>query len=192
MILEGHPEAAREHVDGLGDDADDEHRDQRGADEQHDVEAPDPSLVEPAHALGVDEHRAEAQPGEERRRHARAALVEELDHRGVGADRDDQLRARFVGEQHRDVLARALGDELVVLDAPLEQVLAARRAAVGVHVVHELGAARQAPSRHRVEVADDDVGLEAELEQRVGAAVDADEHRLVLADVRAQRREVVR
>ena len=60
-----------EHVDGLGDDADDEHREQRGADEQHDVEAAHAPLVEPAHALGVDEHRAEAQAGEERRRHAR-------------------------------------------------------------------------------------------------------------------------
>ena len=49
---------------------------------------------------------------------------------------------------------------------------------------------REALGRHRVEVADDDVGLEPVLEQRVGAAVDADEHRLVLADVRPQRGEV--
>ena len=59
-----------------------------------------------------------------------------------------------------------------------------------MHVVHELGAAVQARLRHRVEVADDHVGLQADFEQRVGAAVDADEHRPVLADVRAQRGEV--
>ena len=53
----------------------------------------------------------------------------------------------LVGEQHGDVLARALGHELVVVDTPLEEVLAARGAPVGVHVVHELGAAAQAPSR---------------------------------------------
>ena len=63
---------AHEHVDGLGDDADDEHGEDGGPDEQHDVEAAHPALVEPAHALGVDEHGAEAQPGEERRRHAPA------------------------------------------------------------------------------------------------------------------------
>ena len=75
-------------------------------------------------------------------------------------------------------------------DAPLEQVLAPGRAAVEVHVVDQLGAAAQRAVRDGVEVADDDVGLEADLEQRVGAAVDADEHRLVLAQVRLQRREV--
>ena len=40
------------------------------SDEQHDVAAPHPALVEAAHALGVDEHGPEPQPGQERRRHA--------------------------------------------------------------------------------------------------------------------------
>ena len=63
------------------------------ADQQRDVAAPHASLVEAAHALGVDEHRAEPEPGQERRRHAPPALVEELHHRGVGADGDDELGA---------------------------------------------------------------------------------------------------
>ena len=60
-----------------------------------------------------------------------------------------------------------------------------------MHVVHEVGAAVQRPLGDRIEVADDEVGLEPHLEQRVGAAVDTDEHRSVLADVRAQVREVL-
>src|SRR6185312_3047538 len=128
--------------------------------------------------------------GQERRRHTRAALVEELDHGGVRPDGHDQLRLRLVGEEHGDVLTGALGHELEVVDAPLEEVLTSGGPPIGMHVVHQLGAAPEALLRHRVEVADDDVGLEAVLEERVGTAVDADEHRPVLADVRAQRGEV--
>ena len=99
--------------------------------------------------------------------------------------------ARLVGEQHRDVLARAVGDELDVRRRPTRGGSRGpardRRGARGARA-RRRSAARA--SRHRVEVADDDVGLEPDLEQRVGAAVDADQHRLVLADVRPQRREV--
>ena len=71
------------------------------------------------------------------------------------------------------------------------EFLAARAASVRVHVVHELRAAVPRAVGERVEVADDDVGLEPHLEQRVGATVDGDEHRLVLLDVRPQRAQVV-
>ena len=97
----------------------------------------------------------------------------------------------LVREQHRRVLAHALGDELHVRRARSRRVARARRAPVGMHVVHELGAAVHGAVGERVEVAGDDVGLEADLEQRVGAAVDRDQHGMELADVRAQRREVV-
>ena len=60
------------------------------------------------------------------------------------------------------------------------------RAAVAVGVHDDLGAAAQRVVGHRVHVADDEVGLVPRLDERVGAAVDADEHRLVLADVVAQ------
>ena len=50
-----------------------------------------------ADALGVDQLRAQHHADQERRRHAGAALVEELDHRGVGADGDDELGAVLVG-----------------------------------------------------------------------------------------------
>ncbi len=90
----------------------------------------------------------------------RPTLVEELDHRRVGADCDDQLGAFARREQHRDVLARAVGDELLILDAPRRQRLAPG--------ARDRPGARGAPARrrsaaplgHRVEVADDDVGRE--------------------------------
>ena len=59
-----------------------------------------------------------------------------------------------------------------------------------MHVVDELGAATEALLGNGIEVADDDVGLQPVLEERVGPAVDADEHRTVLADVGAQRGEI--
>ncbi len=67
----------------------------------------------------------------------------------------------------------------------------AGRAAVGVHVVDELGAAVEGDGRERVEVADDDVGPAADVDQRVGATVDRDQHRSVFADVSPQRAQVV-
>ena len=62
----------------------------------------------------------------------------------------------------------------------------AGRAAVAVGVDDDLGAAAQRVVADRVHVPDDHVGPVAGLEQRVGAAVDADEHRAVVADVGAQ------
>jgi hypothetical protein len=59
-------------------------------------------------------------------------------------------------------------------------------AAVGVGVHHHLGAAAERVVAHRVHVADDHVRLVAGLTQRVGAAVDPDEHRPVVADVGAE------
>ena len=70
------------------------------------------------------------------------------------------------------------------------EVLAAGRAAVRVGVDDQLGAAAQRRLRGGVHVADDHVRLEAFLEQRVGAAVDADEHGLEVADVGPQRLDV--
>ena len=65
------------------------------------------------------------------------------------------------------------------------------RAAVAVGVHDDLGAAAQRVVGDRVHVADDQVGLVAGLDQRVGAAVDADQHRPVLADVGAQASQVL-
>ena len=90
----------------------------------------DPAAVEPAHALGVDELAADPQPGEEGRGHAAAALVEELDERGVRADRDDQRGALLVGEQHRDVLAGGRRREDDRLDAEILHPLQPGRAPV--------------------------------------------------------------
>lgn len=55
---------------------------------------------------------------------------------------------------------------------------------------HDLGAAAQRLVGDGVHVADDEVGLPAGLDDRVGAAVDPDEDRAELLDVGAQRLEV--
>ena len=56
---------------------------------------------------------------------------------------------------------------------------------------HQLRAAPDGPVRDRVEVADDDVGLHAELEQRVRSAVDTDQDGPYLLDVGPQDAEVL-
>ena len=64
------------------------------------------------------------------------------------------------------------------------QAVGSRRPAVGVRVHEQLGTAAERGVRDRVEVADDHVRLQPDLEQRVGATVDGDEHRLEVADIR--------
>ena len=79
-----------------------------------------------------------------------------------------------------------------MLEAQLEQALAAGRAAVGVGVDDQLGAAAQRRVAGRVHVAEDHVGLEPGLDAALGAAVDGDEQRPHVADVGAQRLQVLR
>ncbi len=65
----------------------------------------------------------------------------------------------------------------------------ARPSAVGVH--DHLGPAGERAIRDGVHVPDDHVRLVPRLEQRVSAAVDSDQHGLVLADVVLERFQVV-
>jgi hypothetical protein len=51
-------------------------------------------------------------------------------------------------------------------------------------VDQELRSATKRPVRDRIHIAHDDVGLVPGLEQRVGAAVDGDQHRLEVPDIR--------
>src|SRR5262249_9248413 len=88
------------------------------------------------------------------------------------------------------VVGRAIDHELVVWDAPRPERVPTGSPTVEMHVVDQLGAGPQRLFGHGIEVADDDVRLEPHLEERVGAAVDADQDGLVLADVGAQRGEV--
>ena len=125
-----------------------------------------------------------------RRGHAFAVAVEELDEVELRADRDDQPRALLGGDQHRDVLARARRGHELEGQAELLQALAAGGAAVGVGVHDQLGAAAQRALAGGVHVADDHVRRQARLEQRVGAAVDGDDHRAHVADERPQRAQV--
>ena len=66
------------------------------------------------------------------------------------------------------------------------QAIAAGRAAVGVGVDDQLGAAGERGVRGRVHVAEDHVRLQPRLQHPVGAAVDGDDQRPHVADVGAQ------
>src|SRR5207244_13518258 len=76
-------------------------------------------------------------------------------------------------------------------EAELLQPLGSGSASTRVRVHDELRARGERLGRDRVEVADDQVGPMTRLEQRVGTAVDGDEHRTHLARVRPQRRQVL-
>ncbi len=72
---------------------------------------------------------------------------------------------------------------------PLE-ALAPRRTPVGIGVHDELSAAAQRSLAGGVHVADDHVRLQPLLQQRVGTAVDGDDHGTHVADEGAQRPQV--
>jgi hypothetical protein len=77
-----------------------------------------------------------------------------------------------------------------VAQAEAEQPLAPGCAAVGIGVNDQLRPRPQGLVAGGVHVAEDDVRLPTLLEQRVGAAVDADQHGIDVADVSAQRLQV--
>ena len=83
------------------------------------------------------------------------------------------------------------GAETVANGSPSAlEALGAGRPPVRVRVHEQLGPRAERGVRDRVEVADDHVRLQPDLEQRVGASVDRDEHRLEVPDVRAHDPEV--
>jgi hypothetical protein len=73
----------------------------------------------------------------------------------------------------------------------LDQPRRPEPAPVRTHPDHQLGPALQRPVGDRVHVSDDQVGPVPGRQQRVGAAVHADQHRLDIAQVRLQRRQVL-
>jgi len=169
-------------------------RDQAEQSGEHDGDErrrPGLRAVQAAHALGVDEDLAEAQAREERRGHAASVLVEELDEVELRADGDDQLRALLGGDEHRHVLARARRRHELEGQPERLEVVAARSAAVGIGVDDELSAAAQRALGGGVHVADDHVGLEALVDERVRAAVNGQDRGLDVADVGAQRAQVL-
>ena len=146
----------------------------------------------------VHQDLSHAQADEERRGHPRATLVQELPEVPVRADGNDELRPLLVGEEERDVLARARRAHLDVRDPEPLQTGTPGRAAVGVGMEDDL---RRRPSRpadqversvrDAVHVADHDVGHVARVEQRVRAAVHAHEDGPDVADVGTERRQVL-
>ena len=161
-------------------------------DEQHEVEAPDPAFVEPAHALRVDEHRTEPQAGEERRRHALAGPCRGTrpSWRACRPRRSAARRPRTASSIATSSLVPSTTNSSYCTPHSTRCLAPGARPSGCTWWTSSAPIVERA-LRDRVEVADDDVGLEPDLEERVGAAVDADEHRLVLTDVRAQRAEVV-
>ena len=129
--------------------------------------------------------------GQERRGHARAALVEELLERPVAADDRDQAGAAAVGDQQRDVLAGAGGGQRHRVEAERPDPRHAGGAPVGIGVHDQLGAGLQGLVGDRVHVADDHVRPVADVHQRVRAGVDRQQHRPVLADIGPQRPQVL-
>ena len=100
-------------------------------------------------------------------------------------------RALVVREQHRDVLAGPRSGEDDGRQSESLEPLQAGCATVAVGVDDEFGTARQCGVGDGVHVADDDVGPVTGLEQRIGAAINPDHHRPVLAKVGPKRREVL-
>ena len=100
-------------------------------------------------------------------------------------------RALLGGDQHRHVLAGARRRHELVRQAELLRgARAPARARRGRRGRRARRRSAASASLRGVHVADDHVRREALLEQRVRAAVDADEHRAHVADVRAQRAQV--
>src|SRR6185503_4110260 len=121
---------------------------------------------------------------EECGRHPFAVSLEELEQVEVRAHRDDQLGALLVRQEDGHVLADTRRGQDRRREPEPVDALAPGGAAVGIGVDDELGAALERLVRDRVHVAHDHVRLVAGLEEVVGAAVDADEHGLEVADVR--------
>ena len=182
-----------------------DHRHDRAADQQERVARAEPRRVHAGDALRVHQDLADPQADEERARHPLAALVEELAEVPVRAHRHDRLGALLVREQERDVLARPrrLDDAVGTPSASSRCRPGARpsgyacstssggRVAGGTSRAVAARARLQRRVRDAVHVADDQVGAVARLEQGVRAAVDADQHRPDVADVPAERGQVL-
>ena len=101
-----------------------------------------------------------------------------------------QRRALLVGELEREVLADPRRRHRLEPEPEPAEPRGAGRLAVRVRVDDELGAGAQRAVGDGVEVPDDHVRGEPHLAQRVGAAVDRDEHRAEVADVRPHHPQV--
>ena len=95
-----------------------------------------------------------------------------------------------MGEQHRHVLAGADRGDHDRLHPEPAQAVEPGGAAVGIRVDDGLGTAGERGVAGGVHVAEHHVRRKALLEDRVGAAVDADEHGMRVLDVGAQRAQV--
>ena len=109
----------------------------------------------------------------------------------MGADGDDQVRPLLVGHQHGDVLAGPGSRHEGMRHSHSKQPVAARRPAIGVGMDDELGLASQSRVAGRIHVPEDHVRLEAGLQDRVGPAVDGDDHGPHVPDICPQRLQVV-
>ncbi|MBW3608566.1 MAG: hypothetical protein KY463_09455 [Actinobacteria bacterium] len=116
-------------------------------------------------------------------------LSELSEHRARGGD--EEVGALVVRQEHGDVLAGARRLQDLVRQRQGVEPGRPWRLAAGIGVDDELRAAAQRCVAGGVHVADDHVGLEARGQQRVGAAVDGDDPRPHVADVRPQHPQVL-
>ena len=107
------------------------------------------------------------------------------------AGEHDEVGTGRVGQQQREVLPSAGRSEHGVLGAQVLESRQGRRSAVPRDVQDQLRARGQCQVGDRVELAEHDVGVEADVQHGVGTLVDTDQHRMGLADPVPQRGEVL-
>ena len=173
-----------------GRDQDDSRNDhKRRGDDKYEVAGAHRGAVELVDALRVDELRAHLEPDQERSTPCPCAPCRGTRRGWRGC------RPRRSGPRPTPTRAAAPGPRSSPRAATAspsspscDQPLHAGRTTVRVRMHDELGSAPQRLVGHRVHVADDDVGREPGLHDRVGSAVDADEHRAASRGCRASGR----
>src|SRR5262245_5747521 len=168
----------------------DNNRDDGGDHEQDQPGGRYSALVEPAHALRLDDLVAYPHPGQDRACHSRPTFVEELYQVEPHANGDDQPGSELVGQQNCHVLACARCRAEYRIKFERSDTLESGRTAIRVGVYDEFGTAGQGAVRDRVHVADDEVRLVARVEQRISTAVHRNQHRFELSDVGPQRLQI--
>src|SRR5215217_1308133 len=176
-------------VGGIDDRRD---RDQGSDDERDELPHGDARRVELRDALRVNQARSNLQARQEGRGGPSAALVQELHEADVGADGHDQLRPALLGDENGDVLGEpGRGERLGIFYSRCPHALQAGAIPIRVGVDQEAAGYPETFFGDRVHVAEDQVRLPPGLEQGVGSAVNPDDERPHLPQVRPQSREVL-
>src|SRR5215207_7327710 len=176
-------------VGGIDDRRD---RDQGGDDERDELPHGDARRVELRDALRVNQARPNFQARQEGRGGPSAALVQELYEADVGADGHDQLRPALLGDENGDVLGEpGRGERLGIFYSRCPHALQAGAIPIRVGVDQEAAGQPETLFGDGVHVAEDQVRFPPGLEQGVCPAVNPDDERPYLPQVRPQSCEVL-